>query len=297
MLKKNYIPSFRMMETFYFREQITEYEDSIICHIRYWWSKFWKNKTSLWDHIEDWSTSITTFLKLDLVIKFFSRRRHSPGKAAVLCVVPLPHFLTYSNFPEDRRNTPNTFNAKRDSNVIPNKAESAFVRIATNQNENSIFRQGDTVLEVLLQYKWNKFIQKYFILTYTICTAYYICYSIGISFSNEVFGYEPGATLSNGGQIVCITITLLSSLLLVVQEFRQFWKAYDKVLYAQSFYNWFDWTTYALSTASLALLLTGGANFEEVNTFATLFLWTHAILKLRIIPIVVSRYSSRKTFI
>lgn len=292
---KNYVPKFRMLESHYLREQINQYENSVLrINTSYWWKEFRDSKAKYWNAVKDTKEKFECFKVVcfpvsvvQKIVKIFSRRRIPPGKVAVLCVVPLPHFLTYSNFPEDRRVSRSTENSQEDSNVIPYKPESAFLRIAANQNDNSIFRQGDTVLDVILEYKWSTFIRKRFIGACLIYIAYYISYSLGVSFSRKVFKYEPGAALSSAGQIVNIVIMAVSVFIAILQELNQVYQSYDKILYLKSLYNWIDWATYLLSIASLTLLLTGGTNFEQVNTFTTLLLWIHGILKARIISWVV----------
>lgn len=271
MRPKDYMPKIRMLESHSSREQITQYQSGFFTKLKYTWSihKHYEVPLELFgkiqnlmlyfhDHVSEQEDKITLFTKFkNMISRELSRRnRQLPTTLSAICVVPLPHFLSYSNFPEDR-------GAQQEENttVIPYKPESAFIRIATNQNENSIFRQGDTVLEVLLEYKWKKFIRRYFMLMYAVYLIYYISFSVGVSFAREVFHYELGAPVTSHGQIGCFVLMFLSVTFLMYQEFRQFIKSYNKIGYIASLYNWIDWLAFSLPLASFALLLKGGTNF------------------------------------
>ncbi|KAG2189576.1 hypothetical protein INT46_000608, partial [Mucor plumbeus] len=71
-----------------------------------------------------------------------------------ICAVPFVYFNTYSIHPEDKKDE---IVDKDKQNSAFRKPKSEFLELALEQHENDIFRQGDTVLEVLLQYKWKTF--------------------------------------------------------------------------------------------------------------------------------------------
>ncbi|CEP15173.1 hypothetical protein [Parasitella parasitica] len=295
-LHKDLVPDFRDLESHSTKEQVTKYNNSWLLggwidHVFYWWSfyivyYFKRQFKQIWTKIIT-SSFITNLLKKD--------RKKINGSLIKLCVVPLPHFNSYSDFPEDRphrHNVTNATNSNENANtsVIPYKAESAFISLATNQHENDIFHQGDTVLEVLLQYKWNKFARKRFLLVYLIYLTYYIAYSIGVSFPREVFGYVLGTPISNIGHLACIIIMFIAGGILFLQEVHQFAKSHSKSSYFVSLYNIIDITAFILPVVTYWQMLNDLPHLvshfvDEVSSVSTLILWMHGILRLRVIPL------------
>jgi hypothetical protein len=85
--------------------------------------------------------------------------------------------------------------------------------------------------------------------------VYYISFSVGVSFGQEVFGYQLDQTMSHRGHYATITIMFLSWFILFVQEIRQL--MYNIPAY-MNFYNLIDWTALIMPIASFILLLTNG---------------------------------------
>ncbi|KAI8641625.1 hypothetical protein BD408DRAFT_444199 [Parasitella parasitica] len=290
-LRKDLVPDFRDLESHSTKEQITKYSNKWLLrgwidHIFYWWSfyivyYFKRRFKQIWIKITT-SNFITNLFKKDMA--------KINGSLIKLCVVPLPHFNSYSDFPEDRDHKHLMENAT-DSNgsanitVIPYKEESAFISLATNQHENDIFHQGDTVLEVLLQYKWNKFARTRFLLVYLIYLIYYIAYSVGVSFSREVFGYVLATSISNAGHLVCIIIMFVAGGILLLQEVHQFAKSHSKPSYFVSLYNIIDIAAFVLPVVTFWQMLNDVSHLDEVSSVSTLILWLHGILRLRVIPL------------
>ncbi|KAL7310470.1 hypothetical protein PS15m_009966 [Mucor circinelloides] len=315
-LHKDLVPDLRDLESHSTREQVTKYSNHWLLqgwleHIYYWWS-FYVTHYCKQEFKKTW-TRITTD---NFIVNFFkSDTTRINGSLIKLCVVPLPHFNSYSDFPEDRDNRQQLVRCnateythfpeyqgylarfllflglRKDENednitVIPYKPESAFIRLATNQHENDIFHQGDTVLEVLLQYKWEKFARKRFLMVYFIYLTYYISYSIGVSFPREVFQYELGTPISNNsGHLACIILMFISGGILLVQELHQLLKSHSKSAYLASLYNIIDISAFVLPAVTFWQILYNVDHLDEVSSVATLILWLHGILRLRVISL------------
>jgi hypothetical protein len=132
---------------------------------------------------------------------------------------------------------------------------SPFTSTASSSSDNQIFKQGDTVMEVLTQYKWKTFARTKFYWILLVHAIYYVSYSTGVSFAQELYGYTPGDAPSHPGQYVSIVLMFLSACILLVQELRQF--LVRKWEYLTSFYNWIDLAAFTLPIAAFCLLLTG----------------------------------------
>ncbi|KAL9539788.1 hypothetical protein PS6_011050 [Mucor atramentarius] len=273
-------PDFRDLETHSTKEQITKYTNhwflgGWLSHWVYWWSIH--ITYGIMGTIMEWWNEKRQDKRIQKFISFFALNGGMVNKTLIkLCVVPLHHFNTYSDFPEDRhKDYDDVYDAsvlerwlfdipsrqmiklaqalgilykqQKIDPVIPYKTTSAFIRVATNQHENDIFHQGDTVFEVLLQYKWNNFARKRFFLIYTIYLTYYVSYSVGVLFPREVFGYVLGTAITNNrGHLACIILMFVSGGLLLIQEIHQFIKYHSKLAYLISPYNVLDIAAFVL---------------------------------------------------
>lgn len=192
------------------------------------------------------------------------RKRYTQGskKLTKVCVVPLPHFNSYSNFPEDRPKNI-IYNKKEQENdmyVIPYKDDSAFTRVASDQNSNSVFRQGDTIFEVLLEYKWNKFAMwRFWLVICAIHAIYYITYATGVLFSQELYGFTPGQSslLDDGRHLTSIVLMCGAGATLMGQEIHQFWYTPSFIDYFSSGYNLVDIFAFIFPIITLLQLLLG----------------------------------------
>lgn len=284
-------PDFRDLETHSTREQITKYTNHwflghLLSLIFYWWSLY--ITYGVQSRIVDWWDEEKPNW-IGRVIKFFTLNGGIMNKSLIkLCVVPLHHFNSYSDFPEDRHEGYDDSDdasyleklifvrfgrfiikaaqalsilykpSKKDDPVIPYKTTSAFIQKATNQHESDIFHQGDTVFEVLLQYKWESFVRRRFFLVYFIHLTYYISYSVGVLYPREVFGYALGTVITNNkGHLACITLMFLSGGILLIQEIHQFIKCHSKFAYLISPYNVLDILAFVLPVV----------NFWQIATF------------------------------
>lgn len=121
---------------------------------------------------------------------FWGKIQDSRNSLSTICVVPLPHLNSYANFPEDR--PPSTI-YENGNYIIPYKKYSAFTQVASNQDRVNVFRQGNTVLEILLEYKWKRFIKwRFWCVICTVHIVYHITYSTGVFFSQELYSFAPG---------------------------------------------------------------------------------------------------------
>lgn len=260
------------MQAYSSREQIPKYTN-------YWFLKGWLSYIAYW-----WSAYITYGLDLTLKkewensrfrvwLSFFKQKHERAAKKLfTLCVVPLYYFNSYSDFSEDRdptftnKNLGNSWILRvwnylqqklHDLNIIylpaekdhvmPYRPTSAFLKAMTNQHENDIFHQGDTIFELLLQYKWKTFARNRFFLVYSIHITYYISYSVGVLFAREVFDYTLGSSIIyDSGHLACISLMFISGGILLIQEIHQLAKSGSKFQYISSPYNFVDIAAFVL---------------------------------------------------
>ncbi|GAA5803910.1 hypothetical protein HPULCUR_009395 [Helicostylum pulchrum] len=280
MLEKKHITDTENLEAHATMEQIKMYKGFWL-HVYYLRQNFlrWSNLGRAVKNLED---------KYNVnIIYRWKRMSLEEEKELVnlssICVVPITHFNSYNNLPEDRPKT-NYSDDGLDENV-PDRKESDFVRVALDQHISDMFQQGDIVLELLLKYKWQHFARSKFILICFIHTIYYVSYCTGVLFAPELYGQnlENKFVLENSGQIASIALMLTSLLILIIQEARQFSQKNDKLNYFFSGYNWIDISAFVLPIFTLIQLCRNWPQFVEVCSVSTLILWTHAILRLRVI--------------
>lgn len=184
------------------------------------------------------------------------------------CVVPLIHFNSYYTYEEDRiisQYKKAGFNDAKVGAKEPFCQESLFLSAATNIVYSNIFSTGDTVLEKMLDYKWEAFIRWRFILICFLHLVYYISYCVGISSSQVVFKYSRGSPITENGQIACVSLMFICNSILLFQEFRQLWKSYSKISYICSLYNLVDYAALALPTIMFVALLENKPYFVSVS--------------------------------
>ncbi|KAG2229373.1 hypothetical protein INT48_000910 [Thamnidium elegans] len=143
---------------------------------------------------------------------------------------------------------------------------SPFIRTVLNRRGNSIFKQKDTVFEISLEYKWKEFVRTRFILICFIHALYYISYSTGVLFSRSLYvkGTENEFDMKH-------------------PEIRQFIKTPNMMHYILSGYNWVDFAAFAFPAYTVLQSLLGLEHFGEVCSVTNLILWTHGVLRLRVI--------------
>ncbi|KAL0135109.1 hypothetical protein V8B55DRAFT_1553845 [Mucor lusitanicus] len=163
--------------------------------------------------------------------------------------------------------------------------ESALIHLALNQHENDLFSQKDTILETLLYFKWKKQIKYRFLLVCFVHAVYYVSFSVGVLFANEVFDYTIGTTIvGNVKHTLTVTLMLVSCGLLWLQETRQFFKmGFACLKYFLSFYNWVDLIALTLPIVNLWQMLTDRPGLNELSAITTIVLWLHGVLRLRAI--------------
>jgi hypothetical protein len=154
------------------------------------------------------------------------------------CVVPLAHFTSYYTYHKDRK-----YEEKHGF-----REKSTFLEMATNIDEYSFFNKGDTISHIILKYKWESFARKRFYLICFIYLTLYLSYTVGVSFSREVFNYSLGSPITDHGQIACVCLIFISMLILLIQEIRQFTKERSKLHFLLSPYNWIDFAAVVLPT-------------------------------------------------
>lgn len=263
-MQKESISSIRSLESHATMEQIKKYEGPFpiqVYHIRKRWRRCIGQ--SIW--WKDFKKPFVTFYKFKIrnpLRKSFIKSKKEAKQLSKVCVIPLPHFNSYSSFPEDRpKNT-----KLDDGKVIPYKKNSAFVSVASDQHDNNMFRQGDTVLEVLLEYKWQNFARKKFIWICLIHTVYYISYCTCVLFAPELYGInlEDDFVWDHPGQIVSLILMISSLFILVFQEIRQFIKTQDRIDYFLSGYNWVDICSFVFPLITLMQLAFNWPHFVSI---------------------------------
>ncbi|KAI7895161.1 uncharacterized protein EV154DRAFT_496092 [Mucor mucedo] len=276
--QKEYISRSRNLETHAIMEQIQTYSSRTLF--------IYKIKRLYFDYFtsSDLRSDIGFYYRVYIrkyIRMLFDQSKKDPKVLSKVCVVPLPHLNSYSSFPEDR---PRLCKSNR-VDVITYKDNSAFVQLAIDQDDNSIFHQGDTVLEVMLEYKWKQFARWRFIAICSIHALYYVSYSTGVLFSQELFYHDPEKdfVLDSPGQIISVVLMGISIIILWGQELRQFWNSHCRLNYFLSCYNWIDMASFIFPIYTLLQLVNRWDYFNEVCSISTLILWTHAILRLRAI--------------
>ncbi|KAI8875468.1 hypothetical protein K501DRAFT_280340 [Backusella circina FSU 941] len=204
---------------------------------------------------------------------------------AQLCIVPLPYFNSYRSLPEERQSDKKKKKDTRTQffNGVKYYSYSPFSLLASSIYDNSIFKQGDTVMEMLVQYKWEMFARSRFYFIFFCHLVYYASYSTGVSFPEELFGYTPGTPLTHPSHFVAIVIMFISGVALLIQEYRQY--TLNRLEYFRSFYNYVDVAAFTLPVATFILLRTRDPESDvlyAVSSVTTLFLWAHGILRLRV---------------
>jgi hypothetical protein len=184
-------------------------------------------------------------------IKRMSRKPGSISKRlSKICIIPLPHFSSYSNFPEDRPKS-----KLHNNDIIPYKNDSLFTQIASNQNTVNLFRQSDTVFDILLQYKWKTFVRwRFWFVICAIHATYYITYSTGVLFAQDLYGYIPGGSITNPGHIISIILMSGAGLVFIFQEFSQFLHAQSPLDYFITGFNWLDISAFVFPLVTLLQL-------------------------------------------
>lgn len=195
-----------------------------------------------------------------------------PADFVKLCVVPLVQFNSYYVYPEDRDtediNLPVKHNLLDRMTRIKEKMfgkQSVFIRTASNIADNSIFNEGDTVLEIMLQHKWKQFAHFRFVIVCCVYLLFYITYSVGVSFAEKSFGYVLGSPITDKGQLACICLMFISAFVLLFQEGHQFKRARGKINYILSPYNWVDLAAIVLPTIMFVAMIENHAYFVSVE--------------------------------
>ncbi|GAN03584.1 hypothetical protein MAM1_0043d03039 [Mucor ambiguus] len=304
-LHKMMEPDFRDLETHSTKEQIAKYTnhwflDGWLSLSFYWWSIYMiygiKGKIMRWWH------RIKMIKWVKLAIHFFAPNGGMTNPSLIrLCVVPLDQFNSYSEFPVDRHKDNNDvgdssfierwlyeilggqtiklaqdagilYKQKESDAVIPYKNISAFIQSATNQHENDVLFQGESVFEAMILHKWKKFARKRFFAMYLICFTYYISYTLSVLFSRETFGYTLGTTITNNrGHLACISLMFITGGLLFIQETRQFSKSRSRFAYLTSPYNVLD---------ILACVLPAISFWQVINNYAGIGITLETIIQL-----------------
>lgn len=248
-LQKEYVSDIRNLECHSTMEQMRKYGPS--------WETFFYCVDYRWKMHVWYSFCKSEFLRLlaypqKFFRKLIGKSRRGSKNRTKICVVPLPYFNTYNILKEDRLRSDTKTTKLWGLIEITNrertyKKNSSFIAIASGQESNNIFRQGDTVLEVMLQYKWRKFVRIRFVVVFLVHIAYYISYCTGVLFAYEMYGYENGGEISDNSQhLASIIIAFLSGSILLGQEINQFIKGNRKTEYLKSGYNWVDLAAFVL---------------------------------------------------
>lgn len=253
--QKEYVANLRNLESHAIKEQLTKYggfESSLRRYQDGLYSKY--ENTFYIKRIYTFLFNVVVIIKY-LVWEYITKGSEEKKKElSNLCVIPLPHFNSYNDFPEDRLK-----NSKNGDDIIPYKRESAFTRIASSQNDNNIFRQGDTILVVLLEYKWKMFARKKFALICFIHALYYVSYSTGVLFSRTLYvkGENNEFDMEHPGHIVSLAVMGLSLATLSYKEMQQFFSGRSKMAYINSGYNWVDLAAFGFPVLTVLQSLLG----------------------------------------
>ncbi|KAI8976472.1 hypothetical protein BDB01DRAFT_853115 [Pilobolus umbonatus] len=261
-----------------------------------------------YDLEDKWRFMITTLENCYKSLKIL-KVNYEPKSPCKLCIIPLPYFNSYL-YHDDQESTQSENNMtvnwlmknacrrdkhslepghhtkprKRKMNKYYNKykSRSQFVDNSSSEYKNQIFKQGGTVIEVLLSYKWKEFGFRTFMIMMMIHLMYYSSFIAAVSFPKELYGYEPGTTITHPQHLAATVLLFVSFGIILIQELRQF-MMFSKKEYFASFYNYIDLASYSLTITSFVQLLYNKELRLEVGSITILMLWMHAMLRLRII--------------
>lgn len=261
VLEKKHITDAENLEPYATMEQIKMYKGFWL-HVYYLRRNLlrWSNLGSTVKYLEDkYNASIRNRWK-----RITLEDEKELVKLSSVCVVPIAHFNSYNDLPEDRPRA--NYSDDDPDEVVTYTKKSAFVRIALDQHISDMFQQGDIVLELLLKCKWQEFARSKFILICFIHAIYYISYCTGVLFVPELYGQklENKFILENSGQIASIVLMLTSLLILIIQEARQFSEKNDKLNYFFSGYNWIDISAFVLPIFTLIQLCLNWPQFVSL---------------------------------
>ncbi|KAI8976471.1 hypothetical protein BDB01DRAFT_347644 [Pilobolus umbonatus] len=231
-----------------------------------WFSVLWY-KLRLQDRKKKWIIKITSMF-------YKGRDEYRPKIAGSLCIIPLPHFNTY--YQSDTKLAEGSIEGSY-------RYKSRFVENASCEYRNQIFKQGDTIIEKMLNYKWKKFGYRTFMLAMMIYIVFYVSFIAAVSFPQHIYGYVPGEIIDHPVHVVATLLMFLSCGVIVIQELRQF-LIFGKREYFGSFYNWIDIATYSLTLTSYLQLRYDHELRLQVGSITILMMWIHGMLRLRIFP-------------
>lgn len=275
-LRKEYVSNIRNLECHSTIEQIRKYRlkwDIFSYYIAYKLRMLIMRNSKSGSALDSlkitWRRIKYFFLRL-----FGISQRQGHKNRTQICVVPLPYFNTYNILLEDRfHNSTETtkvlgcITKKKHGKTY--KSRSDFIAIASGQDSNNIFRQGDTVLEVMLQYKWRKFLRIRFVGICLIQATYYISYCTGVLFAFEMYGYdstnEERLITSNGKHLASIIIAFISGSVLLGQEINQVIKSKRVFDYLKSGYNWVDLAAFVFPLVTFFQLILNMDKFVSSN--------------------------------
>lgn len=241
----------------------------------------------------------------------------------VVCVVPLPYFNTFdkADAREAFRTQANiTRTTESNLELSSYNRKSMFLQLTLDSKKGpNIWKEGDDVMILILQYKWAAFIRNRFFCIYAVLIVYYITYCVGIQFAVEVFDYNvsnAGVSLAaNSHHLACLVIFFISFSILLSLEILQM---FNSSIYFQDFYNSFDCLALLFPLLNYVQLVLGINYFVcklavnnlrriptkflliqyESCSVSALILWLHGIIKLRVISSFVSAlllYAKQKT--
>ncbi|KAI8352447.1 hypothetical protein EDC96DRAFT_567072 [Choanephora cucurbitarum] len=205
-----------------------------------------------------------------------------PGTASLTgnyikpCIVPLSHLCTYYNIDSD---LPPPYGP---SLSIKNyKEKSAFIVMATNHTNSNVFDEGELVTALVLQHKWQQFIQNRFFLVSHIYLLFYFTYFLAVPFSYERFGYISGESFvtDSKGHLACVILFFASNAFLVFQETRQCQASPKK--YFSSFHNYIDILLVFLTVFTFVQMVCKMEYSDEFQSVCALVVWWHGLFKLR----------------
>ncbi|KAI7894913.1 uncharacterized protein EV154DRAFT_497382 [Mucor mucedo] len=181
-----------------------------------------------------------------------------------VCVLQLPHTSTY------------------DSTV----AAHCDILEGSYQHRNNIYRQSEILHKVLLEYKYQQFIRRRLFYLFAIHIVYYITFSTGVVFSQELNNniIETKFRVRSPGQMASIGLMCAAAVVLMLQKICQFWTSSRKLSWLCSIYHWIDIAAVILPVFTFVHMINGWSHFSELCSATTLILWIHAIFRIRVIP-------------
>lgn len=186
--------------------------------------------------------------------KLFQGTRDNTWHSYQVCILQLP-YATYDPTHQSIRTDKDNLKSKI------NFPDNSY------QQQNNIYRQSEMAQKVILQYKYEQFIRRRMLCLFFIHILYYVTFSTGVVFSQELNHniVGTGFRIRSGGQIASISLMCITSFLLMLQKVYQFWNSSNKLKWLCSVYHWIDIAAVILPVFTFIHMINGWNRFVSFD--------------------------------